>query len=163
GSWKAPRLDTYVAVRSGGLIGQRLHVDVDYDTERDFSARNNLQLYYEGLDDEIVRRVELGTVVFRPPASRFITAAIPANNFGVNATFEVGPVTLQGIAATQEGSVVVERNYAVGNTTVQPQDREARDLDFEPSRFFWVVDPQLVPGYPAIDILEINRSGLPPE
>ena len=163
GSWKAPRLDTYVAVRSGGLIGQRLHVDVDYDTERDFSARNNLQLYYEGLDDEIVRRVEIGTVVFRPPSSRFITSAIPANNFGVNATFEVGPITLQGIAATQEGSVVVERNYAVGNTTVQPQDREARDLDFEGTRFFWVVDPQLVPGYPAIDILEINRSGLPPQ
>ncbi len=161
GTWKAPRLDSYLAVRSGGLIGQRLHVDVDYDTERDFSARNNLQLYYEGLDDEIVRRVELGTVVFRPPNSRFITAAIPANNFGVNATFEVGPLTLQGIAATQEGSVVVERSYTVGTTTVQPQDREARDLDFEASRFFWTVDPQLVPAYPAVDILGIDRSGLP--
>ena len=131
GGFKTPRLDTYLALRAGGLIGRRLHVDVDYDTERDFTARNNIQLYYEGLEDEIVRRVEVGTVTFRPPASRFLTASIPANNFGVNATFEVGALTLQGIAATQKGSVVAERTYTVGSTTVQPQDREVRDLDFE--------------------------------
>ncbi len=162
GSWKTPRLDTYLAVRSGGLIGQRLHVDVDYDTERDFTARNNLQLYYQGLEDEVVRRVEVGTVVFRPPASRFITANIPANNFGINATFDIGAFTIQGIAATQKGSVMAERNYTVGNTTVQPQDREARDLDFEGNRFFWVVDPRTLPNFPQIDILQIDRAGLPP-
>ena len=162
GSWKAPRLDTYLALRTGGLIGQRLHVDVDYDTERDFTARNNLQLYYQGLEDEIVRRVEVGTVVFRPPASRFLTAAIPANNFGVNATFDVGAFTFQGIAATQKGSVMAERTYSVGSTVVQPQDREARDLDFEGSRFFWVVDPAQLPGYPQLDILQLSPSGLPP-
>ncbi|MEO8138030.1 MAG: cell surface protein SprA [Gemmatimonadota bacterium] len=162
GGFKAPRLDTYLSVRSGGLIGRRLHVDVDYDTERDFNARNNLQIYYEGLEDEIVRRVEVGTVTFRPPPSRFITAAIPANNFGVNATFQVGALQLQGIAATQKGSVVAERAYTVGGTTVQPQDREARDIDFESSRFFWVVDPLILAGFPAIDILQIDPSTLPP-
>jgi hypothetical protein len=163
GGFKAPRLDTYLQLRAGGLIGQRLHVDIDYDTERDFTARNNLQLYYEGLEDEVVRRVEVGTVTFRPPPSRFLSAAIPANNFGVNATFEIGALTVNGIAATQKGSVVAERTYSVGSTTVQPQDREVRDLDFEGGRFFWVVDPQALPGFPAIDILQINQAGLPPE
>ncbi|HWA16129.1 MAG TPA: hypothetical protein VG817_06845, partial [Gemmatimonadales bacterium] len=160
--FKAPRLDTYLSLQAGGLIGRRLHVDVDYDTERDFTARNNLQVYYQGLEDEIVRRVEVGTVTFRPPPSRFIAATIPANNFGVNATFEVGAVQLQAIAATQKGSQIAERTFAVGGTTVQPQDREARDLDFESGRFFWVVDPLLVPGYPAVDILTMNLAGLPP-
>lgn len=141
GGFKAPRFDSYLSVRAGGLIGRRLHVDVDYDTERDFTARNNLQVYYEGLEDEIVRRVEVGTVTFTPPPSRFITANIPASNFGVNATFEVGALQIQTIAATQKGSSVAERTYTVGNTTVQPQDREARDLDVELGRFFWVADP----------------------
>lgn len=162
GGFKPPRLDTYLQMRSGGVIGQRLHVDVDYDTEREFTARNNLQVYYEGLDDEIVRRVEVGTVTFRPPPSRFITANVPANNFGVNATFEIGALQIQSIAATQKGSVIAERNYTVGSTTVQPQDREARDLDFELNRFFWVVDPATLPGFPAIDILEIGRTPRPP-
>ena len=162
GGFKTPRLDTYLAVKAGGVIGQRLHVDVDYDTERDFSARNNLQLYYVGMEDEVVRRVEVGTVVFQPPPSRFITASIPANNFGVNATVQVGSLTLQGLAATQSGSTVAERTYTVGSTTVQPQDRQARDLDFEGLRFFWVVDPRTLPGFPSIDILQISQQGLPP-
>ena len=108
-----------------------------------------------------MRRVEVGTVTFRPPSSRFITASIPANNFGVNATFEVGALQLQTIAATQKGSQVAERTYTVGATTVQPQDRLLRDLDFESGRFFWVVDPQLLPGYPALDILSVNPAQAP--
>jgi len=161
GGWKAPRLDTYVTMRAGGLIGRRLHVDVDYDTERDFSARNNILIYYEGLEDEIVRRVELGTVTFRPPPSRFLTATIPANNFGVNATFQVGALELQTMAATQKGSQIAERTYQIGQTTTQPQDREARDLDYESKRFFWVVDPAALTGYPAIDILALGESARP--
>ena len=56
GGFKPPRLDNQVSLRSGGTIGQRVHVNVDYDTERDFSANNNIQVYYQGLEDEIIRR-----------------------------------------------------------------------------------------------------------
>ena len=134
---------------------------MDFDTERDYQRNNNVQVYYEGLQDEIVRRVDVGTVVFQPPPSRFITAAVPANNFGVNATFELGPVQLQTLAATQKGSVVAERTYTVGQTTSQAQDRQARDLDFESGRFFWVVDPDSLPGTPALDILKLDPDDAP--
>ena len=157
GGFKPPRLDNQVNVRSSGIIGQRVHLAVDYDTERDFSGNQNIQVYYQGLEDEIVRRIEVGTVTFQPPASRFITAAIPANNFGVNARFEVGPMQIQTLAATQSGSQVAERVYTIGQTTSQAQDRQVRDLDFETGRFFWVVDPTTaVPGYPSIDILNVT-------
>lgn len=163
GGFKAPRLDNQVNVRSSGIIGQRIHLAVDYDTERDFSANNNIQVYYQGLEDEIIRRIEVGTVTFQPPQSRFITAAIPANNFGVNARFEVGPFQFQTLAATQKGSQVAERVYTVGQTTSQPQDRQLRDLDFETGRFYWVVDPTTaLPGYPAIDILNLPPGVVAP-
>ncbi|MBA3445480.1 MAG: cell surface protein SprA [Gemmatimonadales bacterium] len=163
GGFKPPRLDNQVNLRSGGTIGRRVHVNVDYDTERDFTANNNVQVYYQGLEDEIIRRIEVGTVTFQPPASRFITAAIPANNFGVNARFEVGSFQFQALAATQKGSQVAERSYTVGQTTSQPQDRQLRDLDFESGRFFWVVDPtSALPGYPAIDILNLSAASLAP-
>jgi hypothetical protein len=161
GNFKAPSLDNQVNLTSTGLLGQRVHVNVDFDTERDYSSNQTVQIYYEGLQDEIVRRVDVGTVVFRPPPSRFITAAVPANNFGVNATFEVGPVQLQTLAATQKGSVVSERTYTVGQNTSQSQDRQARDLDFESGRFFWIVDPATVPGFPAVDILTVSPASLP--
>jgi len=162
GGFKAPSLDNQVSLKSTGLLGQRVHVNVDFDTERDYTSNNNVQIYYEGLQDEIVRRIDVGTVVFQPPPSRFITAAVPANNFGINATFEIGPVQIQTLAATQKGSVVAERMYTVGATTSQTQDRQVRDLDFESGRFFWVVDPDSLPGFPALDILGLNPNSLSP-
>ena len=157
GGIRLPRLENQISVRSAGTISQRVHVNVDYDADRDFTAANNIQVYYEGLPDEIVRRVEVGTVTFRPPASRFLTAAVPQTNFGVNGLFEVGPMQFQTLIATQKGSAVAERLFNVGTgSTSQPQDRTVRDLDFESGRFFWVVDPTTVPGYPAIDVLTLQ-------
>ncbi len=161
GGLKAPRLDNQVNLRSSGIIGRRVHLNIDYDSERDFTANNDVQVYYEGLEDEIIRRIEVGTVDFQPPPSRFITAAIPTNHFGVNASFEVGRVQFQALAATQKGSQVAERVYTIGQTTSQPQDKQVRDLDFETGRFFWVVDPTSLPAYPDLDILNLDPGALP--
>lgn len=161
GKFSAPRLDNQFMIRAGGLIGRRLRVSVDWDSQRDYTNSNSVQVYYEGLEDEIIRRIEVGSVAFRPPPSRFVTAGIPANNFGVNATFEVGPVQLQTLAATQKGSTVGERVYTIGQTTTQPQDRALRDLDFEYGRFFWVVDPLTVPGFPNVDVLTLDQVQVP--
>ena len=162
GGIRAPRIENQLTVRSGGTIGRRIHVNVDYDADRDFTANNNIQVYYEGLADEIIQRVEVGTVTFRPPQSRFLTAAVPRTNFGVNGLFEFGPMQFQGLVATQKGSSVSERVFNIGSGgTSQPQDRILRDLDFESGRFFWIVDPASLPAYPAIDILSVDPQQLP--
>src|SRR2546425_667862 len=149
------------AVRTAGVVGKRLHVNVDFDSQREFDANNNLQVWYEGLEDEILRRVEAGNVTFQAPPSRFISAAIPANNFGVQAIAQLGALEFRGIYAQQKGNVVRDRVYSVGETTTQPIDRVARDLDYESGRFFFAADPALVPGYPAVDVLNIDRATLP--
>ena len=163
GIFTPPRIDNELTMRAGGTIGQRLHVDVDYDSQRDFSANNNIKVYYQGLQDEVVQRLEFGTVTFAPPPSRFITANIPANSFGVSARLQVGDLQVQALAASQKGSVVAERHYTIGSTTSQPQDRQIRDLDYESGRFFWVVDPSRLPGYPAVDILNTDPNTLTPD
>jgi len=149
------------AIRSGGVVGQRLHLDVDFDSQREFDANNNLQVWYEGLEDEILRRVEAGNVTFAVAGSRFISAAIPANNFGVQAVAQVGALEVRGIYAQQKGNVVRNRTYAVGETTTEPLDHVFRDRDYEQGRFFFVVDPAALPGFPAVDILNIDAAALP--
>ncbi|HWC73373.1 MAG TPA: cell surface protein SprA, partial [Gemmatimonadales bacterium] len=149
------------SIRTSGVVAQRLHIDVDFDSQREFDANNNLRVWYEGLEDEMLRRVEAGNVTFQAPASRFISAAIPANNFGVQAIAQVGPMELRTIYAQQKGNVVKDRIYHVGQTTSQPIDRDARDLDYEPGRFFFVIDPAALPGYPAIDILSLDQTPRP--
>src|SRR5438552_19005924 len=81
--------------------------------------------WYQGLEDDVLKRVEAGNVTFRAPPSRFITAAIPANNFGVQAAAQLGSLELTGIYAQQRGNVIKDRVYDVGATTTQPIDRVA--------------------------------------
>jgi len=56
---------------------------VDFDSEREFSATNQIRLWYEGAAGEALRRVDVGNVSLATPAFRFVTSAIPANAFGV--------------------------------------------------------------------------------
>ena len=161
GGFTAPRIDNLVQLNSTGVFAQRFHVNIDFDSKRDYAAGNVVSGYYQGLTDEKLQRVEIGTQIFRPPPSRFLTATIPSNNFGIGATAVFGPLRVQGIAATQKGSVVATKTFTVGNGTVQPQDRLTRDLDYEADRVFWVVDPRTLSGYPSLDILNAGQISVP--
>jgi hypothetical protein len=161
GGFPTPSLDQQFDVRAGGVVGDRVHVNVDYDSQREFTANNDIHVYYEGLEDEILRRVEVGNVSFNAPASRFITAAIPANSFGVQAEAQLGAFEFRSIIAQQKGSQLRTRVYTVGEQTTQPVDRELRDLDFETGRFFFVVTPSFVPGFPDVDVLSLTPDLVP--
>ena len=161
-AFSPPRLDPQFNVRTGGIVGQRLHLNVDYNSQREFDASNNIQVYYQGLEDEVIRRVEVGNVTFSAPNSRFITGGIPANNFGFQAEAQVGALTMSGIFAQQKGNVVRGRTFTIGQQTLQPIDRQVTDRDYEPERFFFVVDPATLPGYPSVDVLNLGLAGLSP-
>ncbi|MBE0593420.1 MAG: hypothetical protein IH616_13575, partial [Gemmatimonadales bacterium] len=161
GGFPSPSFNEDFRVRAGGIISDRVVVNVDFDSEREFSANNNISVFYQGLEDEILRRVEVGNVTFRAPASRFITAAVPSNSFGVQAEAQTGPFEFRGIIAQQKGSALRTRDFTVGETTTQPVALESRDVDFEQGRFFFVVDPRAFPAYPDVDILNVSRDTLP--
>src|SRR5207237_4008376 len=114
GGFNPPRIDPQFNVRTGGVVGERIHVNVDYDTQREFDASNNIQVYYQGLEDEILRRVEVGNVTFAAPRSRFITGGIPANTSGVAATAQIGALSFGGLFAPQKGTVGKARVLPVG-------------------------------------------------
>lgn len=162
GGFPTPALNQQFNVRAGGVVGERVHINVDFDSEREFSANNNINVYYQGLEDEILRRLEVGNVSFSAPASRFITAAIPANSFGIQAEAQLGAFEFRAILAQQKGSQLRSRVYTVGERTTQPVDRELRDLDFERGRFFFIVDPRRLPGFPAVDVLSVGTVALDP-
>jgi hypothetical protein len=154
-----PQFDFQFNVRTGGTVAERVHVNVDYDSEREFDASNNINVYYEGKSDEIIHRLEVGNVSFAPPSSRFITGGIPAGNYGLQATGQLGPMNFRTIVAQQKGNVVKDRVFTVGDRTVQTVDRDIEDYQVERRRFFWVVDPTAeFPGaYPNIDVLDNAR------
>ncbi|MBA2480346.1 MAG: cell surface protein SprA, partial [Planctomycetes bacterium] len=152
-----PLIDFQFNARSGGVVAERVHVDVDYDTQREFDASNNISVNYDGKGNELIQRVELGNVTFQPPASRFITAGIPSGNYGLQAIAKVGSARLRGIVAQKKGNIISDRVFTVGDRTLSAVDRRIEDHQFEPRRFFFTVPPRLLGSYPNIDILDSRR------
>ena len=148
-----PQFDFQFNVRTGGVVADRIHVDVDYDSQREFDASNNISVYYEGKSDELIERLEVGNVFFNAPSSRFITGGIPSGNYGLQAKGQLGPMRFSTIVAQQKGNRVNGRTFIVGERTEQPAVTDLEDFRFEPRRFFFTVDPRELPGYPNIDIL----------
>ena len=148
-----PQFDFQFNVRTGGVVAERVHVNVDYDSQREFDASNNISVYYEGKTDELLQRIEVGNVSFQPPPSRFITGGIPSGNYGIQASGQLGPMRFQTIVAQQKGNVVKDRQFTVGDRSLQSLDADIEDYRIEARRFFFTVDPRLLPGYPNIDVL----------
>ncbi|HMI55700.1 MAG TPA: cell surface protein SprA, partial [Gemmatimonadaceae bacterium] len=153
-----PLVDFQFAAKSGGIVADRVHINLDYDTQREFDASNNISIYYEGKGSEFVQRLEVGNVTFQPPPSRYITAGIPSGNYGIQAVTKLGSMRLKAILAQQKGNIVRDRVFTVGDRTLQAIDRKIEDYQFEPRRFFFTVDPELLgSAYPNIDILDTRR------
>lgn len=153
-----PLLDFQFNAKSGGVVADRVNVDVDYDTQREFDGSNNISVNYEGRGNELIQRIELGNVTFQPPVSRFITAGIPSGNYGVQAIARLGSATVRGIIAQQKGNIVSDRVFTVGDRTLSAVDRRIEDHQFEARRFFFTVHPRVFGNaYPNLDILDSRR------
>ncbi|HKG94934.1 MAG TPA: cell surface protein SprA, partial [Gemmatimonadaceae bacterium] len=152
-----PQFDFQFNVRTGGVVADRVHVNVDYDSQREFDTSNNINVYYEGKTDELLQRLEVGNVSFAPPSSRFITSGIPSGNYGVQAIGQLGPMRFRTIMAQQKGNVVKDRVFTVGDRTLQNVDSDLDDWRFQPRQFFFTVDPRTLAGYPNVDILNGPR------
>lgn len=154
-------------VQIDGTIADRVRVDVDFDQAREFDASNRINLFYEGREDDILRRLEIGDVTFRLPTSRFLTEGIPTGNFGFQAEGQFGPVDFQTVWAQQRGDLNsrVFQLTGLGDQRgfVQEDTLVLDDADYVRGQFFFLVDPTLIDEYPHVDALELDPSSAPPD
>ena len=162
-----PRLspDIQFAVRVAGTIADRITVDVDFDQAREFSAANNLSIFYEGDDDAVLKTVELGDVTFALPRSRFLTEGVPAGNFGFLVTGQAGPLDFKTVWAQQTGEVASREFRLSGGpgqeNFVQVDTLVLDDADYVRGQFFFLVDPAEIDRSPHIDVLALDPSLAP--
>ena len=113
--------DIRFAATADGTITDRILVDVDYDQAREFQGANRLNIHYQGLPGEIFQRFEVGDVRFDLPSSRFLREAVPAGNFGFQATMRAGPVDIRSVWAQQAGEVT-SRRFRLESSVVKGPD-----------------------------------------
>ncbi len=105
-----------------GEIGDKLTIDADWNTSREFEYENQVKVRYKGYEDDIVQSVEAGNVSLATKSS-FISSNQAL--FGVKAAFQLGPLTLTTLASQKKGQI---KEFEIsGGTQAQPFERRATD------------------------------------
>ncbi len=105
-----------------GTIGDKLRIDVDWDTQSQFDYQNQVKLEYTGYEDEIIQSIKAGNVFLQTP-TQLISGG--QSLFGIKGAFQFGNLNLTTIASQQEGqsnSLSIEGGSETTEFTLQPTD-----------------------------------------
>ncbi len=126
-----PDFEQNIRLSITGTIGDKLTVDVNWDTERTFDFQNRLSLRYQGYEDEIIQLIEAGNVFLDTP-SQLIQGG--QSLFGIKTQIQLGGITLTTVTSQQEGESE-EINLEGGSQTTE---FEIRPTDYEDNQHFFL-------------------------
>ncbi|MCG8579763.1 MAG: cell surface protein SprA, partial [Bacteroidales bacterium] len=118
-----------------GTIGEKLKLGVNYNTEATFDFENQINLEYEGGEDDILKKVEAGNVTLPLPGT-LITGS--QSLFGVKTEMQFGKLTVTSIFSQQKGETSV-MNIEGGAETQEFEihaDQYDRNRHFFLSKYF---------------------------
>ena len=105
-----------------GTIGDKMQINVDWDTNNQFDYQNQVKLKYTGYEDEILQSVEAGNVFLETPSSLIRGGQ---SLFGLKSEFQLGNLSLTTVASQQEGqskSLSIEGGSEKTEFTLEPTE-----------------------------------------
>lgn len=151
-------------VRLNGTIGDKLHIDINQNSEASTSLENQIKIYYQGYDDDVIQRVDLGNTNLTLPRSTYVSASTRQEGlFGVKMTGRLASWDFAAIASKQEGQSDVA-SFAGGSqeTRLGGIDGQIHDIEFERRRYYFLSDPDSLPGYvvdgPDLEVFVSTRN-----
>ncbi len=124
-----PTFDQSLQLNIQGTIGDKLTIQTDWDTERTFDYQNRLSIVYEGYDDEILKRIEMGNVSMNTGNSLIRGGGAL---FGIKSIAEFGPLRITSVVSQQDG----ESNVETISGGSQEQQIQIRPADYQDNRHF---------------------------
>lgn len=125
-------------VNLDGTIGTKIHVLVNHDSEVDTDFENKIQLRYDGDDDEVVQKIEMGNTDLSLPGAEFLSFRKSQQGlFGAKAVAKMGPFDMTVIASKQEGKTASQ-------TFVGQARRDSvivKDWEYVKRTYYWVAHP----------------------
>ncbi len=123
--------DQKMQVNATGKLGDRLDMQINYDTEATFAFENKMKLDFKGTEDDIVKSLEMGNVSL-PTGGSLITGA--QSLFGLKGQFQFGNTTVTTVMAEQR-SQSQNLNIQGGATT---QEFLIQGDNYEANRHFFL-------------------------
>jgi len=114
-----------------GTIGDKLKINVDWDTKSQFDYQNQVKLNYTGYEDEILQNVEAGNVSMQTP-SQLISGG--QSLFGIKSEFQLGNLHLTTIASQQEG----QSNSLSIEGGAQKTEFDLKPTDYDENRHYFL-------------------------
>ncbi|HYW94041.1 MAG TPA: cell surface protein SprA, partial [Bacteroidales bacterium] len=108
-----------------GSIGDKMKLDVNYNTEATFDFENKTKLEYSGKEDEIIKKIEAGNVSL-PLTGSLITGS--QSLFGLKTEMQFGKLTMTSIFSQQKGetsTIEVQGGAQVQDFSVTADDYDA--------------------------------------
>ena len=92
--------DEKIIMNVAGSIGDKMNLDISYNTEATFDFENQTKLEYTGKEDEIIKKIEAGNVNLPIPGS-LITGS--QSLFGFKTELQFGKLTMTTVFSQQRG------------------------------------------------------------
>lgn len=126
-----PTFDQSLQLNIQGTIGDKLSIQTDWDTEREFDFMNRLSIVYQGYEDEIIQQIEMGNVSMETG-----NTLIRGGNalFGIKSVAQIGSLKLTSVLSQQEG----EGNTQTITGGAQEQQISIRPAGYENDRHFFI-------------------------
>ncbi len=151
------KMEQELRVQLEGTIGEKVHVNVNHDSQRSFGPQSSVSLRYEGYEDEIIQSIEMGDISLSITGPEFVSYSIPHEGlFGAKIVAQVGPIEFTTIASRESGST--ESSEFVGQATLV----EDSILDIHPADnyFFYTSPDSLVqPQIASIRVFQDDDDG----
>lgn len=132
-----PELDMrqQLQVNLTGTIGEKVKVELQHNSESQVPLENRIKLRYEGYDDEIIQKVEIGNTNLALPGNQFVSLSSQQQGlFGVKMVGKMGKLDFTTVLSQQQGRT--DRESFSGQSSVDTVS--LNDDAFLKNRFFMV-------------------------
>ena len=136
-----------------GSIGDKMKLDVNYNTEATFDFENKTKLEYSGKEDEIIKKIEAGNVSL-PLTGSLITGS--QSLFGLKTEMQFGKLTMTSIFSQQKG----ETSTIEVQGGAQVQDFSVNADDYDANKHFFLSDYFRDDYEKALQNLPVINSGI---
>ena len=126
-----PTFNQNLQLNIQGTIGDKLTIATDWDTERAFDFQNRLSIVYEGYEDEIIKRIEMGNVSMETGNSLIRGGA---SLFGIKSVAELGSLRLTSVVSQQKGES--DTQTITGGS--QETQFSIRPVEYQNNRHFFI-------------------------
>ena len=136
-----PEMRQDLNLRLRGTIGEKIHVNVNHQSTSDENVMptpSEINIDYEGDEDEIVKSVDAGNISLSLSGSKFISYSASSEGlFGIKTQFEAGNLRITTILGKDEA----QKNTQTWKGSAQPDSLEKRSSAFVNKTHYYIDQP----------------------